>query len=88
MFVEILFLVARSMSRLDRMAPALTALGERHVAYGTLAPQLRLAKRALLSALRELLGDAMTAEVEGAWSETYDAMAEPMARGMATTTAA
>jgi hemoglobin-like flavoprotein len=83
MFVEILFLVARSMSRLEEMAPALTALGARHVAYGTLASQLPLAKRALLATLRELLGDAMTAEVEGAWSETYDAMAEPMARGMA-----
>src|SRR3954452_6563683 len=83
MFVEILFLVARSMSRLEEMAPALTALGARHVTYGTLASQLPLAKRALLATLGELLGDAMTAEVEGAWSETYDTMAEPMARGMA-----
>jgi adenylate cyclase len=88
MFVEILFLVARSVSRLDAMAPALTALGARHVAYGTLGSQLPLAKRALLATLRELLGDAMTAEVEAAWSETFDAMAEPMARGMATPAAA
>src|SRR3954447_12920314 len=85
MFVEILFLVARSMSRVDAIAPALMALGARHVAYGTLGSQLPLARRALLAALRELLGDAMTAEVEAAWSETYDAMAEPMARGMAAT---
>jgi hemoglobin-like flavoprotein len=88
MFVEILFLVVRSMSRLDELAPALTALGARHVAYGTLEAQLPFAKRALLATLRELLGDAMTAEAEAAWSETYDAMAAPMARGMGATTAA
>src|SRR3954451_13256216 len=86
MFVEMLFLAARSMSRLDEIAPALMELGARHVAYGTREPQLSFARRALLAALREVLGDAMTAEVEAAWSETYDAMAEPMAHGMATST--
>ncbi len=82
MFVEMLFLVVRSLSRLDELVPALTALGARHVAYGTLEAQLPIAKRALIATLRELLGDAMTAQAEAAWSETYDAMAASMARGM------
>jgi hemoglobin-like flavoprotein len=38
--------------------------------------------RSLLETLREILGDAMTAEVETTWSETYDAMAASMVRGM------
>jgi len=82
MFVDMLFLVARSLSRLDELAPALTALGARHVAYGTLRAQLPIAKRALIATLRELLGEAMTAEAEAAWAETYDAMTASMARGM------
>lgn len=82
MFVDMLFLVARSLSRLDELAPALTALGVRHLEYGTLKEQLPIAKRALIATLHELLGDAMTAEAEAAWSETYDAMTAPMARGM------
>jgi adenylate cyclase len=83
MFVEMLFLVARSPSRLSELAPALTALGARHVAYGTREAQLPIARGALIATLRELLDDAMTAEVEAAWAETYDAMAASMARGMA-----
>jgi class 3 adenylate cyclase/hemoglobin-like flavoprotein len=82
MFVDILFLVARSLSRLDELAPALTALGARHVAYGTFEAQLPIARRALIATLRELLGDALTAEAEAAWSQTYDAMAASMGRGM------
>jgi len=82
MFVEILFLVARSLSRLDELAPALTALGARHVAYGTLEAQLPIARHALIATLRELLGDAMTADAEAAWSATYDAMIALMTRGM------
>jgi len=53
------------------------------VAYGTGAAQLPIARRALIPTLRELLDDAMTAEVEAAWADTYDAMAASMARGMA-----
>src|SRR3954452_15757189 len=52
MFVDILFLVARSLSRLDELAPALTALGARHVAYGTFEAQLPIARRALIATLR------------------------------------
>jgi nitric oxide dioxygenase len=82
MFVEILLLVARSLTRVDEMAPALTALAARHRAYGTLEAQLSFARQALIATLRELLGDAMTPEAETAWSETYDVIAAAMARGM------
>ncbi len=82
MFVDILFLVVRSLSRMDELMPALVELGARHAAYGTVETHFPVVKRALLATLREVLGAAMTAEAEAAWSETYDAMAASMVRGM------
>lgn len=82
MFVEMLFLVVRSMSRLEELAPALTALGARHVGYGTLPAHLPVARQALILTLHELLGDAMTPAAEAAWAQTYDVMVASMARGM------
>ncbi len=82
MFVDMLFLVVRSLSRMDELMPALVELGARHAAYGTVAAHFPMVKRALMQTLREVVGDAMTAEAEAAWSETYDAMAASMVRGM------
>jgi class 3 adenylate cyclase/hemoglobin-like flavoprotein len=82
MFVEILFLVVRSLSRMDELMPVLAELGARHVAYGTVESHFTVVKRALMETLREMLGNAMTAEAEAAWSQTHDAMAASMLRGM------
>jgi class 3 adenylate cyclase/hemoglobin-like flavoprotein len=82
MFVEILFLVVKSLSRMDELMPALAALGARHVAYGTVEADFAVVKRALMETLREMLGDAMTIAAEAAWSQTYDTMAEFMVRGL------
>jgi len=82
MFVEIFFLVARSLSRMDELMPALAELGARHVAYGADEGDFAAVKQALMATLREMLGDAMTVEAEVAWSQTYDTMAASMVRGM------
>jgi len=82
MFVEILFLVARSLPRMDELLPALAELGARHVAYGAVEADFASVKRALMATLHEMLGDAMTLEAEAAWSRTYDTMAGSMVRGM------
>jgi class 3 adenylate cyclase/hemoglobin-like flavoprotein len=82
MFVEMLFLVVRSLSRMDELRPALVDLGARHVAYGTRDEHFDLARRALMQTLREMLGSVMTSEVEAAWSDTYDAMVSTIRRGM------
>lgn len=82
MFVEMLFLVVRSLSRMNEWMPALAELGARHLAYGTNEAHFAAAKRALMQTLDEMLGEAMTAEATAAWSSTYDAMVTSMLRGM------
>ncbi len=62
--------------------PALVELGARHVAYGATEAHFAVVKQALMVTLREVLGEAMTAEAEAAWSQTYDTMAASMVRGM------
>jgi class 3 adenylate cyclase/hemoglobin-like flavoprotein len=82
MFVEMLFLAVRSLSRLDELSPALVDLGARHVGYGAVKAHFALVKRALIATLREALGPRMTPEAEAAWSETYDVMTTSMLKGM------
>lgn len=62
----------------DRLVPALEALGERHVGYGVKADDYDAVAAALLWTLQRGLGDAFTGEVRQAWTKTYTLLADTM----------
>lgn len=82
MFVEMIWLAVRSLSRLEALIPALEDLGARHAAYGIQEAHFTVNKRALIETLREALGSRMTPDAEAAWSETHDVISGAMLRGM------
>ena len=61
-------------------SPTLTApvmrMAARHVETGVKAEHYPLVANALLPAIRDVLGDAATDEVLGAWGEAYWALAD------------
>jgi hemoglobin-like flavoprotein len=63
------------------IAPAVAALGERHVAYGVRTEHYDAVGRALITALQKGLGDAFTPEVKEAWLACYAAVAAEMVAG-------
>lgn len=69
--------------RADSLAPALGALGRRHLAYGALPAHYELVGAALLGTIGESLGPAYTPEVAEAWGAAYDLIAAAMLAGAA-----
>jgi hemoglobin-like flavoprotein len=59
----------------------LRSLGAKHIDYGVTREMYSWVGECLLQALAEAAGDAWTAEVEGAWSEAYGAIAGLMLQG-------
>jgi ferredoxin len=82
MFVDMIWLAVRSLSRLEALTPALVELGARHADYGIEDAHFASNKRALIDTLREALGSRMTADAEAAWSQTHDVISAAMLRGM------
>jgi adenylate cyclase len=82
MFVEMIWLAVRSLSRLEALTAALVDLGARHAAYGIQEAHFAVNKRALIETLREALGSRMTPDAEAAWSETHDVISAAMLRGI------
>lgn len=66
------------LKRLDTILPAVQALGERHVGYGTRDEHYDIVGSALLFTLGKGLGDAFTEEVEAAWTKAYVTLAGVM----------
>ena len=62
----------------DELAPAVKALGERHGGYGVKPAHYDTVGAALLSTLREGLGEAFSEPVEVAWTKTYGWLANTM----------
>jgi hemoglobin-like flavoprotein len=82
-FVDELTEIVRSISALDRFVPRALDLGARHVAYRVKPDHYRLVGQALIGALGAVLGDAFDAELEAAWKQAYDLVAETMMEGAA-----
>lgn len=66
------------LNRLDTILPAVQALGERHVGYGTQDDHYDLVASALLYTLGKGLGDEFTPDVEEAWTTAYVTLATVM----------
>jgi len=68
---------------LDRLVPAVKALGARHSAYGVSTEHYAIVKDVLLWTLERGLGEALTPDVKSAWSQVYDVLAATMQAGAA-----
>jgi nitric oxide dioxygenase len=63
------------------IAPAISALGQRHATYGVRSEHYDIVGKALITALQKGLGDAFTPEVKEAWLACYAAVAAEMMAG-------
>ena len=73
-------LVVASADDVDRLLPALAALGKRHTEYGIEDRHFESVGESLLWALSDLLADAFTAEIRDAWSHAYSLISSVMRR--------
>ncbi|CAK8999407.1 unnamed protein product, partial [Durusdinium trenchii] len=70
------------MQDMNRMVPALTELGLRHVNYNVKEEHFQVFEKALMITLREGLGDLFTKEVEFAWNMAFNFMSATMISGL------
>lgn len=70
------------LGRLDRLVPAVRALGHRHAAYGVTPDHFALVGAALLRTLELVLGNEFTPEVKAAWIGVYTTLTRVMLDGM------
>lgn len=62
---------AANVEHLDALAPALARIAAKHVSRGVAAGLYAPVGQVLLAALTEVLGDAATPEILGAWADAY-----------------
>jgi hemoglobin-like flavoprotein len=68
---------------LDKLVPAVKALGARHSSYGVTAAHYKIVGEALLWTLERGLGDDFTPEVRSAWGKIYGVLSATMQAGAA-----
>jgi nitric oxide dioxygenase len=71
------------LSNLDKLVPAVKALGARHAGYGVTAADYAIVGEALVWTLEQGFGDEFTPEVRSAWAKLYDVLAATMQAGAA-----
>lgn len=69
--MTMLVVVVRGLEQPDQLLPVVEALGRRHAAYGVQETHYATVGTALLSALRQGLGEQFTPEIEAAWAAAY-----------------
>ncbi|UFN47492.1 NO-inducible flavohemoprotein [Roseomonas sp. OT10] len=67
---------AQNIDRLEVLAPAVERIAQKHAGLNILPEHYPAVANALLPAISDVLGDAATAEVLGAWGEAYWFLAE------------
>jgi len=80
-FIAMLQEIVRRIGTPDQLVPEVAALGARHVGYGVTAKDYAVVGEALIWALEQELGPAMTPELRQAWKEAYLLTARLMGRG-------
>jgi hemoglobin-like flavoprotein len=83
--MSMITVVVRSLDRLDRVVPAIQALGRRHADYGVRPAHYDLVGATLLWTLGQGLGDAFTEEAHEAWAAAYGVLAATMQEAAAVT---
>ena len=72
--MQMLSVAVHALDRLDTIAPAVQAMGKRHVNYGVALKDYETVGTALLWTLEQGLGEAFTPEVREAWAEVYNVL--------------
>lgn len=67
---------AQNVDKLHNMSGSIRSMAERHFARGVRPEHYPYVARALLAAIRDILGEAATDEVIQAWTEAYWFLAE------------
>ena len=81
--MQMIGVAVKSLDRLEKVLPAVSALGARHARYGVREKDYETVGRALIWTLKKGLGDDFTPETEAAWAEVYTALAGVMKRAQA-----
>jgi nitric oxide dioxygenase len=82
--MQMITTVVRSLDRLDRVVPAIQALGRRHAEYGAEPAHYDVVGATLLWTLEQGLGEAWTDEAARAWAAAYGVLADTMLAAAAT----
>ena len=69
------------LNSLDKIIPAVKALGARHCGYGVTAAHYAIVGEALLWTLERGLGEGFTPEMRSAWAKVYGVLAATMLAG-------
>lgn len=83
MLLGTLVLLRKALRDLNRIAPALRALGARHVSYGARPEHYPIVAEVLIASLAEVAGDAWRPEHEVAWAAALAVVADTMLGGAA-----
>jgi nitric oxide dioxygenase len=78
MLMSTLGLAVGSLNDLEKILPAVQALGRRHAGYGVTAEHYQPVAEAFLWTLEYYLGEAFTPELQAAWVEAYTILAGAM----------
>ena len=70
--------VVEGLDQLERLVPAVEALGVRHAQYGVEDRHYATVGATLLQTLRQGLGPALSSEAEAAWARAYGILADVM----------
>ena len=82
MLMSTLGLTVGSLNDLDKIIPAVRALGKRHAGYGVEFEQFAIMGDSLLWTLEQAFGPAFTPELKTAWTEAYLLLAGVMQEAM------
>lgn len=80
-FIAMLEEIVARIGTPSELVPEMTALGSRHVGYGATPRGYRVVGEALVWALEQELGPAMTPDLRQAWKDAYQLLAQLMERG-------
>ncbi|MDW0110119.1 NO-inducible flavohemoprotein [Sporosarcina aquimarina] len=67
---------AKHIDNLEAIVPAVVQIANKHVSLGIVPEQYPIVGKYLLGAIKEVLGDAATPEILGAWEEAYGVIAD------------
>jgi nitric oxide dioxygenase len=71
---------ATNIDRLEELGPVVERIAQKHVALNVAPEHYPAVGRALVGALRDILGQAATDEVVAAWTEAYEFLAQILMR--------
>jgi hemoglobin-like flavoprotein len=76
--MQMLATAVTNLHQVEKIVPAVQALGRRHAGYGVTDTHYAPVGAALLWTLEQGLGDAFTSDVKEAWTVTYTTVARVM----------